>query len=70
MFKLTVMCNSYSISVEGCTSKLKIYKLKLCCSLDDRADFCIVCHLLDQILIDKIHSPSKFFVNNVCRPVT
>ena len=61
------MCNLYSIF--SCISTLKSCKLKLYCSLNDRADFCIVCYVLDQILMDKISNFSKFCVNSVCRPV-
>ena len=51
-FKLIVMCNLCSIF--GCINILKNCKLKLYCSLNDRADVCTVCYLFDQILIDKI----------------
>ena len=64
--KLIVKCNFYSII--SCISKLKSRKLKLYCSLNDRADFCTVCHVLDYLL-DKISKFLKFFVNSDCRPV-
>ena len=51
-FKLIVMCYLYSIL--SCISTLKRCKLKLYCSLNDRADFCTVCHILDYILMNKI----------------
>ena len=44
-FKLIVMCNLYSIF--SSISILKSCKLKLFCSLNDKADFCTVCHMLD-----------------------
>ena len=44
--KLIVMCNLYSI-FSG-ISVLKSCKSKLCCSLNDRANFCTVCHMLDS----------------------
>ena len=66
-FKLIVICNLYSIF--SCISTLKSCKLKLYCSLNDRADFCTVCHMLDLILIDKSSKFLKFFVNSACRPV-
>ena len=44
-FKLIVMCNLNSIF--SCISLLKSCKHKLYCSLNDRSDFGIVCHMLD-----------------------
>ena len=44
-FKLIVMCNLYSIF--SCISILKSCKPTLHCSLNDRAFFCTVCHMLD-----------------------
>ena len=44
-FNLIVMCKLYSIF--NCISILKSCKPKLYCSLNGRADFCIVCHMLD-----------------------
>ena len=44
-FKAIVMCNLYSIF--RCISTLKSCKFKLYCSLNDRADFCTVCYILD-----------------------
>ena len=57
-FKLTVMCNLYSIF--SCISILKSCKPILYCSLNDRADFCTTCHMVDEILMDKIGSSLKF----------
>ena len=51
-------------------SILKIIKPKLCCSLDDRLDFCTVCHMLDSLLMDEISNSLKIFVKNACRAVT
>ena len=42
------------ISVFGNAKFKLIVMCDLHCSLNDRADFCTVCHLLDKILIDKI----------------
>ena len=44
-FKLSVMCNLYSIF--SCISILKSYKPKLYSSQNDRAEICTVCHVLD-----------------------
>ena len=44
-FKLIVMCNL--CSVFRCISILKSCKLELYCSLNERADFCTVCHMFD-----------------------
>ena len=44
-FKLIEMSNLYSIF--SCISILKSCSPKLYCSLNDRADFCTVCHMLD-----------------------
>ena len=60
--KLIVMCNLYSIF--SCISILKSRKLKLYCILNDRADFSTVCHMFDSILMDKISTSLKFFVNS------
>ena len=51
-FKLIVMCSLYSI-FSG-INILRSCKLKLHCSLNDRADLCTVCHMLEYILRDKI----------------
>ena len=56
------MCNLYSIF--SCISILKSCKLELYCSLNDRADFCTACHIFDWILMDKISTSLKFFVNS------
>ena len=61
------MCNLYSIF--SCINILNSCKLKLYSGLNDRADFCTVCHMLDEILIDKISNSMKFFVDDTCRPV-
>ena len=47
------ICSNLTIS-SHLLSVLKSDKLKLCCSLNYRADFCTVCHMLDLILMDKI----------------
>ena len=60
--KVIVMCDLYSIF--SCISILKSCKLELYCSLNDRADFCIVCHMLNQILINEISNSLKCFVNS------
>ena len=65
-FKLVVLCNLYSIF--NCIRILKSCKPKLYCSLNDSADFCTICHKLDQIMMDKISNSLKFFINNACRP--
>ena len=64
-FKSIVMCNLYSRF--SCMSTLKSWKLKLYFSQNDRADFCTVCHMLNEILMDKISKFLKFFVNSACR---
>ena len=66
-FKLIVMCNLYSIF--SCISILKSCKLKLYYNLNDRADFCTVCHMLDLLLMDKMSNFLKFFVKSDCRTV-
>ena len=66
-FKLIVMC--YLCCILSCISILKSCELKLYDSVDDRADFCTVCHILDMILINKISNSLKFFVNSACRTI-
>ena len=44
-FTLIVLCILYSIF--SCISIMKNCKPKLYGSLDDRADFCTLCHMLD-----------------------
>ena len=61
------MCNLYGIF--SCISILKSCKLELYWSLNDRANFCTVCHVFNKILMDKISNFLKFFVDNACRPV-
>ena len=58
------MCNLYSV-FSG-ISILESCKLELYCSLNDRANFCTVCHMFDSILMHKISTGTslKFFVNS------
>ena len=66
-FKLIVVCNLYSIV--SSISILKSCKLKLYFSLNDKAGFCTICHILDWILMDKISNFLKICVNSACRSV-
>ena len=43
--QLIVMCNLYCMF--SCICTLKSCKPKLYCCLNDKADFCTVCHMLD-----------------------
>ena len=54
------MCNLYGIF--SCIGILKSCKPKLYCRLNDRADFCNVCHMLDYILMDKVSNSLKFLL--------
>ena len=65
--KLIVTCNLYSIL--SCKIILKNCNPNYC-NLDDRLDFCIVCHMFDEILMGKITISLKFFAKNACRPIT
>ena len=53
----------------SCQTILKNFKPRIYHTLDDRVGFCILCLMLDQILMGKIDSPVKQYVKNGCTPV-